>query len=207
MRCAPAHGCAPRTGDAGAARKNTRRSPLARGLLTLPGMTSSQSFGAVVLSFCLTGSICAAGPDARAAGTGKVSRADPAIRVDGVTAPSSVDARTRAALRDAVRERLAGVEHPPWSPGYAVSVSLVQLRRYTGPDDATTHVVCIVDLALRDPHDVLVGSVRGRATTEGTRVTPSLDAAARAAVARVPELVRVAEARSGSSTEVASARR
>ena len=166
-------------------------------------MTFSQSLGAAVLSSCLTAPICTAAPIVNASGSEKPNGADQTIRVDGVTAPSSVDARARATLRDAVRERFAVLAHPLSSGGYAVSVSVVQLRRYVGPDDGTPRVVCIVDLALRDAHDVLVGSVRGRAMTEGVRIMPPLEAAARAAVARIPELVRAAEAR---QAEVASAR-
>jgi hypothetical protein len=162
-------------------------------------MTSLRTLGAVALSFYLAAPVWAAPPAA--------ARDDAALRVDGVSAPPSVDARTRATLRDAVRERLSGLDRTSSSGEYSVSVSLVQLRRYVGPDGHEPRVVCIVDLALRDARDVLVGSVRGRATTDGTRFAPSLDAAARSAVARVPDLLHAAEARSQNEAEVASARR
>jgi len=114
-----------------------------------------------------------------------------AIRVSAVTVPPSVSERTRTMLRDAVEQRLSEIAPVVARGGYSASVALLQLRRYIGPDSDEPRTVCIVDLALHDANGVIVGSVRGRASAVAVTPQEVLDAAARSAVSRVPEAMRM----------------
>ncbi|HEX4335220.1 MAG TPA: hypothetical protein VH062_04860 [Polyangiaceae bacterium] len=116
-----------------------------------------------------------------------------AIHVDSVSVPATVSSRTRVALRDAIARHLSETQLGATSSPYSVSVSLQQMRRYVGPDDQETKTICIVDVALHDARGALVGSLRGRASGASTTGNDVLDAAARSAVTRLPEALRMAE--------------
>jgi hypothetical protein len=133
-----------------------------------------------------------------------------AIRIDSVSVPPSVSARTRAALHDAIALELSQAKIDAKNPVSSVSVSLVQLRRYIGPDGPAPRTVCIVDVALHDPHGVLVGSLRGRASGAVSETRDVLTAAARSALSRLPEATRLAgqvRQGQGAGTEQTYARR
>ncbi len=117
------------------------------------------------------------------------------VRVSAVTVPPWVSERTREALRDVVEQRLSEAKLGATRVAYSVSVSLLQLRRYIGPEGNEPRTVCIVDLALHDESGVLVGSVRGRASAVSATLHDALDAAARSAASRVPEALRMLETR------------
>jgi hypothetical protein len=110
-------------------------------------------------------------------------------------------------LRDAVERRLSETAPQTTTRGkYSVSVALLQLRRYIGPDGDEPRTVCIVDLALHDASGVLVGSVRGRAAAVSATPEDALDGAARVAASRVPEALRlVAQAAAQGSSKSPSA--
>lgn len=85
--------------------------------------------------------------------------------------------------------------------GYSLAPRLVQMRRYTEPGQKRVKLVCIVSLALKDPQSALVAEVTGNAAGFGASERDVLDAAARAAVMRVP--TALARLRGDSPSEVA----
>ncbi len=85
--------------------------------------------------------------------------------------------------------------------GYSLSPQLVQLRRYVEPGQDQLKVICIVSIALKDPSDSLVGEVKGTASTSDGNALDALDAAARAAVLRVPSAL--AKLRASSDSKLA----
>lgn len=118
------------------------------------------------------------------------------VRVDSVKVPASVGERTRETLRDSVARALSDAKLDSPHTAYSVSVSLLQLRRYIGPDDQLPRLVCILDVALHDSRGVLVGSLSGRASGSATDVTATrdvMDAATRSTIARLPEALMLAE--------------
>jgi len=122
------------------------------------------------------------------------SAAPPAapVRVERATAPATTDARVRAALREAVRRELAEADLGATLRDYTVSPSLIQMRRYVESDTRQLKLVCIVSLSLRDDQGALLASVNGNATTINATQRDTLDAAAHAAVVRLPEALRAA---------------
>lgn len=118
------------------------------------------------------------------------------VRVDSVKVPASVGERTREALRETVARALSDAKLDAPRTEYSVSVSLLQLRRYVGPDDQQPRLVCIIDMALHDARGVLVGSLSGRASgsaTDATAARDVLDAATRSTIARLPEALKLAD--------------
>ena len=149
----------------------------------------------VMLACSVEGAALAAPPDSAAMSpTARVAVEKPSgVRLDAVSVPASLGERTRVALRDAVARNLADVKVGATEDRYSVSVALVQLRRYVGPDEPTLRIVCILDVALHDAQGALVGSLRGRASGASVATSDMLDAAAHSAISRLPEAVRMAE--------------
>ena len=116
-----------------------------------------------------------------------------AFRVDAVTAKASVDAETKRALRDEVTRNIAALDFVGVVGRYTLSPSLVQLRRYVDAGASEPRLVCIVDVALRDGHDALVGSVRGSVSAEGATQREAIAAAVHSAMKRVPQAIQIAE--------------
>lgn len=110
---------------------------------------------------------------------------DSAPRINAVRAPAGTDSKTRADLGEAVRRHLAEAGLEGALKAYSISPSLVQLRRYV-EEPKQAKLVCLVDLALNDEQGRLVTSVQGGATTRGASQSATIDAAARAAVSRLP---------------------
>jgi hypothetical protein len=110
---------------------------------------------------------------------------DSPVRVGVVHAPAGIDAKTRAALSESLRRHLADAALGESLRPYTVSPSLVQLRRYV-EGSKQVKLICLVDLALSDTQGNLVASVRGSATTRGASSRETIDAAAQAAVTRLP---------------------
>lgn len=115
------------------------------------------------------------------------------LRIDAVTARSSVDADTKRALRDEVAKNVAALDLDGLVGRYTLSPSLVQLRRYVDAGASEPKLVCIVDVALRDGHDALVGSVRGSVSAEGVTQREAIAAAVHSAMKRVPQAIQIAE--------------
>jgi hypothetical protein len=113
---------------------------------------------------------------------------DSAPRINAVQAPAGTDAKTRAALSEAVRRHLAGA-HVTGLSAYSISPALVQLRRYV-EEPKRAKLVCLVDLALNDDQGRVVASVQGRATTRDASPAQVIDAAAHAAVSRLPGAIQ-----------------
>jgi hypothetical protein len=121
------------------------------------------------------------------------------IAVQAATAPDGTDARIKRALGDAVAQHAAASGLAKTLQGYSLSPALVQLRRYTEPGQKQAKVVCIVSVALKDPRDNLLAEVRGSASASGAGASPlgALDAAAQAAVMRVPAALAKLRGESG----------
>jgi hypothetical protein len=118
------------------------------------------------------------------------------VRIDSVKVPASVGERTRDTLRAAVARALSDAKLDAPRTEYSVSVSLLQLRRYIGPDDQQPRLVCIVDVALHDARGVLVGSLSGRASgsaADANATRDVLDAATRSTISRLPEALKLAD--------------
>lgn len=124
---------------------------------------------------------------AEAAGTPNVNAAE---------APTGTLAGVRKALSESVERQLSEAGLEPSLRRYTISPSLVQLRRYVDQDSKRGKWVCVVDLALRDVHHSVVARVRGNATGGGAGATArdTLDAAAHAAVSRLPQALQALEA-------------
>jgi hypothetical protein len=88
-----------------------------------------------------------------------------------------------------------------------LSPSLVQLRRYVDSGDSEPKLVCIVDVALRDGHGALVGSVRGSVTAEGATEREAVAAAVHSAMRRVPQAIRLAQQAQAKPLQAAYAER
>jgi hypothetical protein len=135
---------------------------------------------------------------AAAAGSG-----DSAPRVNRAQAPSGTDAKTRAALSESVRRHLAEARLESSLKGYSISPSLVQLRRYVEESPKQAKLVCLIDLALSDDQGRTVATVQGSATSRGATPLDTIDAAAHAAVSRLPSALQ-ALAEQKSSSQVAA---
>lgn len=107
-------------------------------------------------------------------------------RINRVEAPPGTDANARAALAQSVRRHLSAAKLDVPLTGYSVSPSLVQLRRYVESSSKETKLVCLVDLALNDGDGRIVATVQGSASSSGATRSETIDAAAEAAVARLP---------------------
>ena len=123
------------------------------------------------------------------------------VAVSAVSVPPGTDARFKRALGDAISQHASAAGLAESMQGYSLAPALVQLRRYTEPGQKQAKVVCIVSLALKDPHDALVAEVRGNASAFGGTALEALDAAAQAAVMRVP--AALAKLRGASDVQVA----
>lgn len=98
------------------------------------------------------------------------------------------------ALRRAVERHVAEARLTDALSAYAISPSLVQLRRYVEPG-RKVRLVCVVDLILLDRQGALLATVRGSASATGATPHEAVDAAAHAAVARLPRVLDAARAR------------
>ena len=120
---------------------------------------------------------------------------DSAARVGAVRAPAGIDARARAALTDSLNRYIVEEGLTESLRPYTVSPSLVQLRRYVEASPKQAKLVCVVDLALTDDRGNVAASVRGNATTLGVSPRETVDAAAHAAVMRLPGALQALLAR------------
>jgi hypothetical protein len=119
------------------------------------------------------------------------------VRVAQVSAPAHIEAQTRRDLARAVRRELAARRLERQFRGFTVAPALVEMRRAVKTDSSLGQVSCIVDLAILNADDVLLGSVRGRARGDfGATSRDVIDAAARSAV---QALARAFPARESSS--------
>lgn len=126
------------------------------------------------------------------------ARADSSARVEAASAPAGTDARIKLALRSSVSRQLADAGLSASLNGYSLSPSLVQLRPYVEPGQKQARIVCIVGLALKSERGVLA-DIRGSAATVGTNPLEAVDAAAHAAVARLPAVLSRLQARDGNN--------
>jgi hypothetical protein len=131
---------------------------------------------------------------------------DSSVRIGAVHAPAGTDARARAALSESLHRYLSEAALAASLRRYTVAPSLTQLRRYV-EGSKQAKLVCMVDLALRDTHGNLVASVRGSATTRGASSRETIDAAAHAAVTRLPGALQALNDGQKSPTQVAAATR
>jgi hypothetical protein len=131
---------------------------------------------------------------------------DSSLRIGAVHAPAGTDARARAALSASLQRHLADAGLVESLSPYTISPSLTQLRRYV-EDSKQVKLVCMVDLALSDAQGSVVGTVRGRATTSGASPRETIDAAAHAAVARLPRALQALSDSQKPPTQVAAATR
>jgi hypothetical protein len=129
--------------------------------------------------------------------------ADARVRISAVQVPAGTDAKTRAALNESLERYLADAHLVESLRPYTVSPSLVQLRRYV-EDGRKAKLVCLVDLALSDSQGSVVASVRGSASTRDGSTRDTIDAAAHAAVSRLPSALQALGSARHSSSEVAA---
>jgi len=122
-----------------------------------------------------------------AASLAGVAAADQGVDVAAARAPAGTDARIKQALSESIKAQIGQAGLAPKLRGYSISPSLVQLRRFIEPGQKQARTVCVVDLALNDTAKGLVANVRGNASSVGATPLATLDAAAQAAVARLPE--------------------
>jgi hypothetical protein len=127
------------------------------------------------------------------------------VRVGPAKAGAAVDARTRAAVRAVVKRHISQAQLDPALRAYTISPALVQLRRYVDADGSPPSLVCVIELALFDDQKKLIGSVRGSAKAVPADKREALNAAARAAVAELPQLLAALE-RSQSKARIVAAR-
>lgn len=127
-----------------------------------------------------------------------VAHADSSPRVEAASAPAGTDARLKMALQTSVTQRLAEAGLSTSLDGYSLSPSLIQLRPYVEPRQKQARLVCIVGLALKNDRGVLA-DIRGSAATIGASPLEAVDAAARAAVARLPAVLSRLQARDGNN--------
>lgn len=113
--------------------------------------------------------------------------ADKGVDVAAASAPAGTDARIKQALSDTVKAQIGQAGLEPKLRGYSIAPSLVQLRRFIEPGKKQARTVCVVDLALHDTAKGLVANVRGNASSVSATQLATLDAAAQAAVDRLPE--------------------
>lgn len=123
-----------------------------------------------------------------------LAHADSSARVDAASAPAGTDPRLKIALQNSVVQKLTEAGLVRSLEGYSLSPSLVQLRTYVEPGQKHARLVCIVGLALSSDRGVLA-DVRGSAILVGASQLSAVDAAAQAAVARLPAVLSQLQAR------------
>jgi hypothetical protein len=129
---------------------------------------------------------------------------DARVRINAVQAPLGTDAKARAALSESLRRHLSQAELAESLRPYTVSPSLLQLRRYVEDTPKQAKLVCLIDLALNDSQGNIVASVRGSATTRDTSQRDTIDAAAHAAVARLPTALHALGAKQTNPSQLAT---
>jgi hypothetical protein len=127
-----------------------------------------------------------------------LAHADSSARVDAASAPAGTDPRLKVALRNSVSQRLTDAGLVRSLEGYSLSPALVQLRSYVEAGHKQPRLVCIVGLTLSSERGVLA-DVRGSVVTVGTSQLSAVDAAAQAAVARLPAVLSQLQARDGNN--------
>ena len=115
-----------------------------------------------------------------------VAAADGGVDVAAASAPAGTDARIKQALSDSIRTQVVTAGLTPKLHGYRLSPALIQLRRFIEPGQKQPRTVCVVELGLNDGGGLLA-NVRGNASSVGASQLATLDAAAHAAVERLPE--------------------
>lgn len=116
-----------------------------------------------------------------------VAAADKGVEVTTASAPAGTDARLKQALSDSIRVHANRAGLTDKLRGYSISPSLVQLRAFVDPGQKRPRTVCIVELGLNDASRGLVASIRGNASSVGATPMAIVDAAAHAAVQRLPQ--------------------
>ncbi|MES1183547.1 MAG: hypothetical protein ABUL60_07010 [Myxococcales bacterium] len=116
-----------------------------------------------------------------------VAAADGRVEVATASAPAGTDARLKQALSESVRSQIVMAGLEPKLHGYSISPALIQLRRFIEPGQKQARTVCVVELGLNNAQQGLVANVRGNASSVGASPRATLDAAAQAAVHRLPE--------------------
>ena len=129
---------------------------------------------------------------------------DARVRISAVQVPAGTDAKTRAALNESLERYLADAHLVESLRPYTISPSLVQLRRYVEDSRKQAKLVCLVDLALNDSQGNVVASVRGSASTRDGSPRDTIDAAAHAAVSRLPSALQALDSARNSSSEIAA---
>jgi len=122
-----------------------------------------------------------------------VAAADKGVEVTTASAPAGTDARLKQALSASIRVHAGQAGLTDKLRGYSISPALIQLRRFIDPGQKTPRTVCVVELALHDSGRGLVASVRGNASAMGATHLATLDAAAQAAVDRLPATLSALE--------------
>ena len=140
-------------------------------------MTLRRSPIGLLLGAILTASVALAAP------------ADSSAKLGAASAPAATDARIKLALSDAVRLHVGAAGLDARLRGYIISPALIQLRRYVETGQKQLKTVCVVELGLKEDQGNLVASVRGNAATLGASPLEAVDAAARSAVSRMPEVL------------------
>jgi hypothetical protein len=101
------------------------------------------------------------------------------------SASADTTSGTARDLNRVVEHRLAEAGLTESVRPFSVAPALVQLRRYVEPG-RNVKLVCVIDLALFDRQGALLATVRGNAATPGENRAEAIEAAARAAVSRLP---------------------
>lgn len=120
-----------------------------------------------------------------------------APKAKGAKSAESQTARAEQALRDAVKRHVSDAGLTEQLASYTVAPSVVQLRRYV--EKRKLKLVCVVDLAVKDQQGSLLASVRGNATALGASPDEAVDAAAHAAVVRLPQALQALRGADGKS--------
>lgn len=123
-----------------------------------------------------------------------VAAADKGVEVTTASAPAGTDARLKQALSNSIRAHAGQAGLADKLRGYSISPALIQLRGFVDPGQKQPRTVCIVELALHDSTRGLVASIRGNASSVGSTPLAVVDAAARAAVDRLPATLAALQA-------------
>lgn len=116
-----------------------------------------------------------------------VAAADTAVDVAAASAPAGTDARLKQALSESIRVHAGRAGLADKLRGYSISPALIQLRAFVDPGQKRARTVCVVELGLHDSARGLVASIRGNASSSNATPLTVVDAAALAAVDRLPE--------------------
>jgi hypothetical protein len=123
-----------------------------------------------------------------------VAAADKGVDVAAASAPAGTDARVKQALSESIRLHAGQAGLTDKLRGYSISPALIQLRGFVDPGQKRARTVCVVELALHDAERGLVASIRGNASSVGATPLAVVDAAAHAAVDRLPETLAALQA-------------